>query len=140
MEKASNTTKRNRIVAIDYVLLSEATVRDYPGKLIQILTNGWNALNFSSVELLESELGNGDFVDQELTVIVSGSDSAIDQELGLLSGNEVIIRFTYSNGDKKIMGTEENPVLLSCSSTGSPVRQTLHSKRKSAEKTKYPIS
>lgn len=125
---------------IDYVLLSEATVRDFPGKFIQVTTTGWNALKFSSVEFSEYQPSNGDFVDQELNIYINGADPTIDQELQLLCGNETLIRLTYANGDIKIIGTEENPLLLTCLSSGSPVRQTLTTKRKSAEKAKYPLA
>ena len=140
MNTTPNTTKRNRISLIDFVLLSEATVRDFPGKFIQVTTTGWNSIQFSSVEFSEYQPSNGEFVDQELNIFINGTDSSIDQELQLLCGNEVLIRLTYANGDVKIVGTEENPILLESSSTGSPVRQTLSTKRKSAEKSKYPLA
>lgn len=137
MKSNSNETRRNRIARIDYCLLSDATVNDYPGSFIQVLATSWVPVAFSSVEFMESNPINGDFVEQELNISLSGTDRDIEQETESVCGNELIIRLTYTNGEVRIIGTEENPVLLGCTSAGSPVRQTLSCKRKSAEKAKY---
>ena len=140
MKSTSNATKRNRIQSLDYVMLSNATVNDFPGKFIQVLTTVWIPFKFSSVEFTESEPVGGDFVEQDISIIMYGSDSTIDQEIQSMVGNEILLRLTYSNGDVKIVGTEENPVLLGCTSSGTPVKQTFSTKRKSAEKAKYLLA
>lgn len=140
MNTPPNSTKRNRIIGIEYALLSESSVRDFPGNFIQVMTSSWQDLKITSVEFTETEPSNGDFIEQELAIVINGEDSILDSLLQTMTGNEVLLRLTYSNGEIKIVGTEENPVVLARTKTGSPVQQILSSKRKSAERAKFPIS
>jgi len=140
IKSTNNESKRNRITGINYVLVSEATVRDFPGQYIQVLVTGWNDIKFSSVEFTETESVNGEFVIQELLLKIFGSDFELDQLIRSVIGNELLIQLLYANGDVKIMGTEDCPVILAHSFTGSPVSQTLSTTRNSAEKAKYLLS
>lgn len=140
MEISNNDSKRNRIIEVDYVFVSDATVRDYPGRYIQILVSAWNPMKYSSVDFTESDPTNGNFIDQELSINLFGSDLSTDQIINNVTGREVLIRLKYATGIYKVIGTEDNPVLLMHSSSGSPVLQSLSCSRKSAEKAKIPTS
>lgn len=132
----SNSEKRNRIVALDYVLNSNATVKDFPGGPIQVLVTGWLPIKFSTVSFTESDPTNGEYVSQELSIILSGTNSDIENLIRDLTGRELLLRLTYSSGLTKVVGTEENPLLFSAGSSGTPVQHTLETKRNSAEKAK----
>lgn len=140
MKATSNEIRRNRIISAHYTLLSDATVIDYPGKNIKVLTSSWTEIKYSSINFSEALAANGNFVEQELELLMFGSSSEIMDHVHQLIGNEVLIKFTYSNNEVKIFGTEENPVLLLHSSSGSPVQQRLYTKHFSAEYSKYLIN
>lgn len=136
MDISNNSDKRNRIIGIDYVLNANATVNDFPGKLIQVLVTEWFPIKFTTVTFTESDETNGEYVVQELNIVLSGTNSDIEKQIRDLTGRELLLRLTYSSGMSSVVGTEENPVILSDSSTGSPVQHTLSSKRNSGEKAK----
>lgn len=133
---ASNSEKRNRIIGLEYVLLSDATVRDYPGNFIQVLTSDWNPLPFTSISFNESDSTNGEYINQEIAIVLTGTNSEVEKTLLDISGRELLIRLKYGSGMEKVVGTEENPVILAVGSAGSPVQHTLETKRNSAEKSK----
>ena len=139
MDISSNSEKRNRIIGIDYVLNANATVNDFPGGIIQVLVVEWFPIKFTSVTFTESDPTNGEYVAQELNIVLSGTNSNIEKQIRDLTGRELLLRLTYSSGMNRVVGTEVNPVLLSHSSTGSPVQQTLETKRISAEKAKLLV-
>jgi hypothetical protein len=132
-----NGSKRATICGVDYVMNNHATVKDFPGSMITVLVTEWVPIRFSSISFTENDEVNGEFVSQELTINVKGIDNDTEQNLRDIAGQGVLVRLKYTNGVYKIVGTEENPVVLSLSSEGSPVNQSLVSKRNSAEKAKY---
>lgn len=140
MDITRNSDRRNRIIGLSYVFNSEATVNDYPGKGIQVLVIEWIPIKFTTASFVESDDTNGEFVVQELTIIMSGTSEDIEKQIRNLTGKEVLVKLDYSSGLKKVVGTEHNPVLFAASSTGSPVQQTLTTKRNSAEKSKLLLS
>lgn len=133
----NNNDRRSDICKIDFVYTSQAIIRDYPGKDIYVKTSEWTPIKYSSATFQESDELNGEPVVQELTVKISGGNEDAEQLIRNICGLEILLRLTYSNGNQKIIGTEDNPVLLSHTSSESPRVQMLHSKRNSAEKTKY---
>jgi len=141
MIKASgNNSKRNRIVGVDYLFTSEAIIRDYPGHFIIVIGAQWLPIKFSSIDFQENEPTTGGFVEQQLVIEVFGSDQDLDAAIRSLTGNDVLIRLTYASGDVKVVGTSENPVVFTHSSSGSPVKHTLVSERRSAEPAKNLLS
>lgn len=141
MIKASgNSSKRNRIVGVDYLITSEAIVRDYPGQFITVVGGAWLPIKFSSIDFQENEPTTGGFVEQTLAIELFGSDQELDNGIRSLTGNEVLIRLTYASGSVKVIGTAENPVIFSHGSAGSPVKHNLTSERRSAEPAKALLS
>lgn len=137
IQTKNNEAKRATICQIDYVLNSMATVKDYPGDSIRVLTLEWVPIKFSTASFIETNQINGEFVIQELTINVTGMDQILEKQLRDISGQAVLVRLKYTSSTTKVVGTEENPVLFEYSCEGSPVVQTLISKRNSAEKAKY---
>jgi len=139
IQASGNSAKRNRIISIDYLLVSESTINDYPGNYIQVLSTGWISVKYSSIEFTEEDEGTGDFITQKLDINLFGSDDTMEQAMKSIIGKEIIIRLTYATGQQKIVGTGENPVILQHTSSGSPVKHTLSFERNSSEKAKIPL-
>jgi hypothetical protein len=131
-----NDQKRAIVCKIDSVLTSEVSVRNYPGNEI-FIAGEWQPVRFSSADFQETDETNGEPVRQELTILISGSEKETEQTIRELCGQELLIRLQYSNGETKVIGTDDNPVSLSHGSAGAPVVQTLYCKRNSAEKAKH---
>lgn len=88
---------------------------------------------------MESEPANGEQVEQEISIVVPASGQEMDDFLNNISSNYGVLKLVYSNGDSKLLGSNDNPVLLTMKKTGILVKQTLYAKRFSAEKAKYII-
>jgi hypothetical protein len=136
MKILENKNKRSAICKIDYILISEAIISSFLGNDIFVIAE-WKQVKFSSADFQETDETNGEPVKQELTILISGSEKEAERTIRELCGRELLIRLQYSNGETKVIGTEDNPVLLSHSSSGVPAVQTIYSKRNSAEKAKH---
>jgi hypothetical protein len=136
----TNSAKRASICGIDYVLNSEATVKDHLGNKIRVLVTEWIPIKFSSASFLEKDETNGELVSQELSIKLAGIDQETEQLIRDVAGSGILIRLLYTSGVYKVVGTEENPVLLAHSSSESPTFHTLYSNRNSAEKAKFLLS
>ncbi len=134
---SKNTDERSDIYQISFVYTSLAIIRDYPGPEIFIHTFEWKKLNYSSATFQESDEINGEPVSQELNIKLNGSNEENSQTIRDVCGRQILVRLDYSNGEEIIIGTEDNPVALSHTSSGSPIVQTLFFKRNSAEKAKH---
>jgi hypothetical protein len=113
-----------------------ASIRDYPGNEIYI-AGDWLPIRFSSANFQETDETNGEPVAQELSIKISGSEKEAESIIRDLCGQEILLRLQYSNGDVKVVGTDDNPVYLSHSAGGSPVASTISFKRNSAERAKH---
>lgn len=137
LQVKENGSKRATICGVDYVLNSLATVKDYPGSNIVALVNEWTPIRFSTATFTESDETNGEMVSQELSIELKGFDPLSEKEIRSMTGVSVLIRLKYTSGIYKLVGTEENPVVLSLKTNVSPTSMSLFSKRNSAEKAKY---
>jgi hypothetical protein len=131
-----NTDKRADICKIEYILTNQATIYDYPGNEITV-KGDWVPVKFSSVSFQETDEVNGEPVTQELSIKIAGAQKETEKVIRELCGIEIIFCLHYSNGESKVVGTEDNPVSLSHNSSGTPIAQTLYCKRNSPEKAKH---
>lgn len=132
----TNNDRRAHICKFYYCPYNECTITDIPGnKNIQVLAS-WINLPMQTAELKENELLAGEMIEQELSVVLKGKNTEMDNEITRLVGKQLIIRLDYSNDESRIMGTRDNPVILSEESAGVIASLTLVSKHLSAEKTK----
>jgi hypothetical protein len=137
LQVKDNGSKRAIICGVDYVLNSMATVKDYPGSIIMVLVSEWIPIRFSSASFTESDDTNGEMVSQELSIELKGMDPNSEKDIREIIGQAVLIRLKYNSGVYKLVGTEENPVILSHHTNTSATSLNLVSKRNSAEKAKY---
>lgn len=131
-----NSELRNIICNIFYSPANECSMVDVPGRDWVQVTASWNKLIFSDAELKEEEPIKGEMINQELTIRILGKSREIDAQLDRIISKPVIFRLEYSNGENRIVGTTENPVVLSHETEGVLSGTNLTSKRTSAEKAK----
>ena len=135
-----NKDLRNIICKIFYSPANECSMINIPGHEWVQVTTSWKELIYTSAELKEEEPVKGEMVNQELNIRILGKSLAIDEELDQLISRPHIFRLQYSNGEDRIVGTTENPVVLSQENSGVLPGTSLYSKRSSAEKSKISQS
>lgn len=136
MINLNNNNKRNRIIEIWYAELNGVSMVDYPGNYVSCFGT-FEKMRYSTAELVESESVNGDQIEQNFSIISRGLSSELDIILSQITGKYLVFKLVYENGEIKILGTKDNPVVLSRESSGSPVSNTLSCKRNCAETAKY---
>lgn len=75
-------------------------------------------------------------VEQELNATVTDTSRSSEKELRALFGAEGILLLTFTNGETRVVGTDEFPVLVSVERSGNPGTLTLSFKRLSPEPAK----
>ncbi|RNC65715.1 hypothetical protein [Proteiniphilum sp. X52] len=131
-----NSELRNRICNIYYTPANECSMVDIPGRDFVQVTTTWKELIYADAELKEEEPIKGEMINQELTIRILGKSREMDAELNDIISRPNIFRLAYSNGENRIVGTTENPVVLSHETSGVLSGTNLTSKRTSAEKSK----
>lgn len=131
-----NSELRNIICKIFYSPANECLMMDIPGRDLVQVTASWEELMFIDAELKEEEPIKGEMINQELTIRMLGKSREIDTELNNIISKPSVFRLQYSNGENRIVGTTENPVVLSHDTSGILAGTNLISKRTSAEKSK----
>ena len=138
-EIRTNSDKRNSLVSVAYSEPSGLQFIDYPGNKAY-LSGTFIPISYSEANFTESDSENGAPVDQELNIIIRGQNESTDDLIVEITGKYLILKLGFMNGDVKIIGVPDNPVVLISSSAGNPVVNTVSTKRNSAEKTKYLVS
>jgi len=133
-----NNDKLNRIVEIWYAALNAVSMVDYPGNFARCVGT-FTQLKISEATFEESEPENGSPVEQQLDITVRGQNEDSDNESINICGQYLIMKLVFNNEKIKIVGTPDNPVVLSNSTTGEIIETKLYVKRYSAEKAKYLI-
>lgn len=133
---SSNSDKRSDIIEVGYAEPSNLDFTDYPGNYCQCVGD-FEPIKFTTASIQEDEPENGSAINQELSIVVRGQNRETDDTLLEIGGKYLILKLKFSNGDIKIVGTKDNPVVLSCLKSEKPLAVTLTSTRTSAEKAKY---
>jgi len=136
IEIKSNSDKRSAIVELYYSEPRNVLFVDYPGNHCQC-TGVFERIRFTTVAFQEDDAENGAPVSQELSIVVRGQNQTTDDTVLEITGKYLILKAVYSNGDVKIIGTVDNPVVLTVLKSETPAMTTLSSTRTSAEKAKY---
>lgn len=136
MNILSNSDRLNRIVEIWHSQANAVNMVDYPG-IYAKCSGTFTELKFAEATFDEAEVENGAPIEQQLDIIIRGQNKQSDIEAIDIAGNYLILKLVYYNGDIKVVGTKENPVVLQCTTSGTPVETKFSTKRFSAEKAKY---
>ena len=124
--------KRAAICRLAFLPIGQATVQNKPGQPGIQVQGTFTKLPISSGEFQESET-NGNPVEQELEAVITDTNAGQLEEYRRLLADYGLLLVTLTNGDQRVIGTDEFPVLVSTELSGSPQSLTLSFKRDSPE-------
>ena len=127
--------KRAAICRLDFLPVSQATVIDQPGSRLIKVQGDFNPIPIASGEFRETE-EQGELVEQELTAVVT--DTGADRLAAIrdLFAQDGLVLLAFTNGEQRVVGTDEFPVHVNAELSGSPLALTLSFRRHSAEPAK----
>ena len=131
----SRNDKRAAICRLAFLALSKATVQNTPGNPTIQVRGTFTQLPISSGEFQETET-NGEPVEQELEAVITDTSAAKLAEYRTILAEYGLLLVTLTNGDQRVVGTDEFPVLVSTELSGTPQALTLTFKRNSPEPAK----
>ena len=120
---------------MEFLPISQATVENRPGNPVIRVRGTFTRLPIASGEFRESET-NGNPIEQELEAIITDTSAANLTGYRNLLAEYGLLRMTLTNGDVRVVGTDEFPVLVSTELSGTPQSLTLSFKRNSPEPAK----
>lgn len=127
--------KRSAICRLDFLPISQATVQNQPGNPTIQVRGSFNPVPIASGEFRETE-EQGAPVEQELSAVVTDTGSDRLAEIRQLFAQDGLVLLTFTNGEQKLVGTDEFPVHVNAELNGSPQALTLSFTRLSAEPAK----
>ena len=127
--------KRSAICRLDFLPISQATVKNRPGSNLIQVSGSFNPVPISSGEFRETE-EQGAPVEQELQAVVTDTGSGRLAEIRELFAQDGLVLLTFTNGEQRIVGTDEFPVHVNAELSGSPQTLTISFRRDSAEPAK----
>lgn len=132
----SNASKRKQICGMSFIPITSAGVVNMPGDKYIRVSGDFVKVPISSGEFTE-EHTDGSPVKQTLSATVT--DTGIDMAALLenLFYREGLLLIRTTDGAKKVIGTDEFPVLVTLSQSGSPAVYQLSFDRESPEPAKY---
>lgn len=132
----SNQTKRNQICGMKFIPLSEAGIFNQPGNSSIDVTGEMTAIPIASGEFTEEQT-DGIPVKQTLSANVTDTGQDMRDNLRRLFSQEGLLIVRLTSGETKVIGTDEFPVLVTLSQSGSPAAYYLSFDRQSPEPAKF---
>lgn len=127
--------KRAQICAMDFIRLDAATVQNLPGAETIHVSGQWVALPISQGEFSEKRVP-GDLIEQELKATLTDTGDEMASGLKVSQSVYGLVLLTFTNRSRRVVGTDQFPVLLTLEESGSPAKFTLSFKRNSPEPAK----
>ena len=127
--------KRAAICRLAFLPIGQATVRNKPGNPSIQVRGTFIQIPIASGEFQESET-NGKPIEQELEAVITDTNADNLNAYRNLLADYGLLLVTLTNGDQRVIGTDEFPVLVSTELGGSPQALTLSFKRDSPEPAK----
>ena len=131
----SRNDKRAAICRLAFLPISMATVQNIPGEMTIGVRGTFTQLPISSGEFEETET-NGEPIEQELEAVITDTSVEKLSEYRTMLAEYGLLLLTMTNGDQRVVGTDEFPVLVSTELSGTPQALTLTFKRNSPEPAK----
>lgn len=128
--------KRSQLYAMAFLPLPDAEVRNLPGSDKVQVHGTWVNIDISSGEWKEIREEVGKPVEQELKATVTDTSSSMESQLRTLFSIDGLVLISLTNGEKKVIGTDEFPARVSMERSGDPAKLTLSFKRSSPEPAK----
>lgn len=125
--------RRSQVCGMCFLPIADASVGNFPGADFIRVRGDWEVIGISSGEFKESCDTFGGVVKQELKAVVTDTGKANMGRIQELVRQEGLVLLDLSNGDCKVVGTDQFPVSFSTEYAGSPLKLTLSFKRDSAE-------
>lgn len=127
--------KRAAICRLAFLPIGQATVLNKPGNPSIQVRGTFIQIPIASGEFQEGET-NGNPIEQELEAVVTDTNADNLTAYRNLLADYGLLLVTLTNGDQRVIGTDEFPVLVSTELGGSPQALTLSFKRDSPEPAK----
>ncbi len=127
--------KRSAICRLDFLPIGQATVNNQPGNSAIRVRGSFNPVPIASGEFRETE-EQGSPVEQELSAVVTDTGSDHLAEIRSLFDQDGLVRLTFTNGEQRIVGTDDFPVHVNTELSGTPQTLTLSFTRNSPEPAK----
>ena len=131
----SRNDNRAAVCGVEFLPVSRATVGNMPGNPAIRVGGTFVRLPIASAEFRESET-NGTPVEQELEAVITSTGADNLSGYRDLLADYGLLRLTFTNGDVRVVGTDEFPVLVSTELSGTHRSLTLSFKRDSPEPSK----
>lgn len=132
--------KRAQVCGIAFIPLPHADVRTVPGSDKIQVQGVWISISASSCEWKENQELTGNPIEQELKATVTDTSSSQESLIRQLLSYDVLTLLEFTNGEEKVVGTNEFPVRLTMERSGSPGKIILSFKRSSPEPAKILAS
>lgn len=127
--------KRASICRLSFLPIEQATVNDFLGQTNIQVRGTFTDIPISSGEWTETtDPVNG--VEQELNAVVTDTSFANLNDLRTLLSQNGLLLLTLTNGERRVAGTKEFPVLVSTELSGTPASLQLSFRRSSPEPSK----
>ena len=120
----------------EFIPIAVAEVDNLPGHNVIRLSGSTTRIPISKGEFTE-EITDGTVVKQTLSAIVTNTGMANTLSLRLLLGQEGILIIHLTNGEIKVVGTDEFPVMITLTQSGTPSVHELTFDRVSPEHAKF---
>lgn len=132
----NNSNKRNEVCGLEFIPIAEAEVDNMPGHNVIRLSGSTTRIPISKGEFTE-EITDGTVVKQTFSAVVTNTGMANTLSLRLLLGQEGILIIHLTNGEIKVVGTDEFPVMITLTQSGTPSVHELTFDRESPEHAKF---
>lgn len=127
--------KRAQICALYFISTADAMIENYPGVNYIRIHGTWTNIPVSSGEYKEKESPE-ESIEQEFKAVVTDTGADRLARLKELIMPNGLIRMKLTNGDDRVVGTDQFPVRITLEYSGSPAKLTLSFKRNSPEVSK----
>lgn len=131
-----NHTKRNQICGLKFIPLAEAEIFNLPGSDSIKVTGNMEEIPIASGEFTE-EVTDGSPTKQTLSANITDTGQVTYANFRKLFNQEGILVIQLTSGEKKVVGTDEFPVLVTTTLSGSPAAYQLTFDRESPEPAKF---
>lgn len=132
----NQNNKRSQICEMHFLPISNAQVENIPGSNSIKVHGEWIDFHITSGEFKEKQDIPGGIVDQELKVVITDTNEKNAASICDMIIHEGLVLIEMTNGNRKVIGTDQFPVTLSPEYSGSPIKLTLLIKRDSPESAK----
>lgn len=128
----NQNNKRLQICGIEYLPVNDAQVINFLGETDIKVAGTFQKIPVSTGEFKE-KIEPGTLIEQELNATVTDTGVMALAELRTLFSQEGILILKMTNGEAKVVGTDQFPVLVTTEISGSPSSMKLSFKRNSPE-------